>query len=91
MSCGGIVLVALGLVLSGVGMVALRSKQPLPRAWQPGDKVSMIELGMSAVDPNFVPAGEMRWEQQLNRLLCWFGFFVGVALVCVGLWYGLNS
>ena len=91
MSDGALFLVGVGVLLIVLGVVAVTRRQPLPRGWQPGDKISLIEAGMSAADPNFVPAGEMRWEQHVNRFLCWFGLLAGVALVAVGLWYGQNS
>ena len=91
MGAGALILAGVGAVLTLIGTIALRRKQPLPRPWQPSDGISLIELGVSAVDPNFVPAGEMRWEQHVNRLICWFGLFAGIALVCVGLWFGLSS
>ena len=88
MNSSGIVLVAIGLIIAAISGFALRRRLAPVRPWQPGDGISLIELAVSKIDRNFVPAGEMQWERKTDRLICWFGLFVGVALVLVGLWYG---
>jgi len=85
---GGLFLIFFGLAVSAVGLFGIVRKLPPIQPRRPEDGVSMIELAISAVDPNFVPAGEMRWERKLDKLICWFGLFIGFAMVGLGLAYG---
>ena len=85
MSTPGIVLTIGGLLLVALGIFALTRRERPLRRWRPGDRISLIELGISKIDPNFRPAGEQPWERKFDRLLIWTCLFGGVVLAGVGL------
>jgi hypothetical protein len=83
----GIFIAALGLAVIAVGLFGILRKLAPIQPRRPEDGISLIELGISKVDPNFVPAGEQPWERKFDKLICWLGVFIGIAMVGIGLTY----
>ena len=84
MSGSALVVTIGGFLLAGLGLFALARPEPAIRR---GDarRISLIEFGMSKIDPDFRPLAEQPWERKFDRFFIWISLIGGLALAGIGL------
>lgn len=82
MSGSGMIFAAGSAGLAAIGVIGLARN---PRPARRPDRISLIELAVASLDPDFAPLPEQPWEAKLDRLLCWIAVVAGILFVLIGL------